>query len=169
MAAHSSILAQRIPFSCQENFTDRGDWCATVYRVTKSWTRLKRLSIHSGMHLQYNPLKWYHRIFILHMMKPRHTEVEQFAEEWAAEGQTLVFRFREPGIKVCALNHYTVIVSKERDHGLCLLSPHTALPVQPACYLDCPVYPERRVITSKALRIFFFLKFINFFKIFIEV
>ena len=107
------------------------------------------------MYLQYSPLKMYHHIFILHMMKPRCTEVDQFAEEWAAEGQTLVCKFREPGVKVCALNHYTVMISKERDHGLCLLRPHTALPVQPVCYLGFPVYPERRVITSKTLRIFF--------------
>ena len=33
MAAHSSILAWRIPM-------DRGAWLATVHGVTKSWTRL---------------------------------------------------------------------------------------------------------------------------------
>ena len=33
MAAHSSILAWRIPM-------DRGAWRATVREVTKSWTRL---------------------------------------------------------------------------------------------------------------------------------
>ena len=37
MATHSSILAWGIP-------KDRGAWWATVHRVTKSWTRLKRLS-----------------------------------------------------------------------------------------------------------------------------
>ena len=29
-------------YSCLENPMDRGDWQATLYRVTKSWTRLKR-------------------------------------------------------------------------------------------------------------------------------
>ena len=29
---------------CVENPMDRGAWWATVHRVTKSWTRLKRLS-----------------------------------------------------------------------------------------------------------------------------
>ena len=33
-----------LQYSCLENPTDRGDWWATVHRVTKSWTRLKRLS-----------------------------------------------------------------------------------------------------------------------------
>ena len=33
-ATHSSILAWR-------NFMDRGAWCATVHRVTKSWTLLE--------------------------------------------------------------------------------------------------------------------------------
>ena len=33
MAAHSNILTWRIPM-------DRGAWWATVYGVTKSWTRL---------------------------------------------------------------------------------------------------------------------------------
>ena len=37
MGTHSSILAWRIPM-------DRGAWQATVHGVTKSWTRLKRLS-----------------------------------------------------------------------------------------------------------------------------
>ena len=39
MATHSSILAWRIPM-------DRGTWRATVHRVAKSQTHLKRLSTH---------------------------------------------------------------------------------------------------------------------------
>ena len=42
MASHSSILAWRIPM-------DRGAWQATVHGVAKSWTRLKRLSMHTHM------------------------------------------------------------------------------------------------------------------------
>ena len=34
--------------SCLENPRDRGAWWAAVYRVTKSWTRLKRLSSSSS-------------------------------------------------------------------------------------------------------------------------
>ena len=37
MAAHSQ-------YSCLENPMDRGAWWATVHRVTKSRTRLRRLS-----------------------------------------------------------------------------------------------------------------------------
>ena len=37
MVAHSRILAWRIPI-------DRGAWCGTVHRVTKSWIQLKQLS-----------------------------------------------------------------------------------------------------------------------------
>ena len=33
-------------YSCLENFMDRGAWWATVHRVAKSQTRLKRLSMH---------------------------------------------------------------------------------------------------------------------------
>ena len=40
MAAHSSILAWRIPM-------DRGAWQATVQGVTKSQIQLKRLSTHA--------------------------------------------------------------------------------------------------------------------------
>ena len=36
MATHSSILA-----------IDIGAWWATVYKVTKSWTQLKQLSMHA--------------------------------------------------------------------------------------------------------------------------
>ena len=32
-----------LPYSCLENPMDRGAWRATVYRVPKSWTRLKQL------------------------------------------------------------------------------------------------------------------------------
>ena len=39
MATHSSILAGK--------FMDRGAWRATVHRVTKSQTQLKRLSMHA--------------------------------------------------------------------------------------------------------------------------
>ena len=45
-ATHSSILAQRIPM-------DRGAWWATVHRVTKSQTQLKRLNAHTP----FNPLR----------------------------------------------------------------------------------------------------------------
>ena len=33
-------------YSCLENPMDRGAWCTTVHRVTKSQTQLKQLSIH---------------------------------------------------------------------------------------------------------------------------
>ena len=33
--------------SCLENHRDRGAWQATVHRVTKSWTELKQLSMHT--------------------------------------------------------------------------------------------------------------------------
>ena len=39
-ATHSSILAWRTPWT-------GGAWRATVHRVTKSWTRLKRLGTHT--------------------------------------------------------------------------------------------------------------------------
>ena len=33
-----------LQYSCLENPMDRGAWQATVHRITKSWTQLKRLS-----------------------------------------------------------------------------------------------------------------------------
>ena len=36
-----------LQYSCLENPMDRGAWWATVHRVTKSRTRLKRLSTHA--------------------------------------------------------------------------------------------------------------------------
>ena len=39
---HGNLLQ----YSCLENPMDRGDWCMTVHRVTKSQTQLKQLSIH---------------------------------------------------------------------------------------------------------------------------
>ena len=40
MATHSSI-------SCLENPTDRGGWQKTAHGVAKTWTQLKRLSMHN--------------------------------------------------------------------------------------------------------------------------
>ena len=40
--------------SCLENPMNRGAWRATVHRVTKSLTRLKRLSIHSLINLRHD-------------------------------------------------------------------------------------------------------------------
>ena len=40
-----------LQFSCLENPMDGGAWWATVHRVTKSWTQLKRLITHT--HTQY--------------------------------------------------------------------------------------------------------------------
>ena len=36
-----------LQYSCLENPMDRGVWSATLHRVAKSWTRLKRLSMHT--------------------------------------------------------------------------------------------------------------------------
>jgi len=36
-----------LQYSCQENPMDRGAWQATVHRVVKSQTQLKRLSVHA--------------------------------------------------------------------------------------------------------------------------
>ena len=36
-----------LQYSCLEKPMDRGAWRATGHRVAKSWTRLKRLSMHA--------------------------------------------------------------------------------------------------------------------------
>ena len=41
-------------YSCLENPMDRGAWQATVHGVAKSWTQLKRLSMH--VHLSHGSL-----------------------------------------------------------------------------------------------------------------
>ena len=40
-------------YSCLENPMNRGAWRGTVYRVTKSWTQLKRLSTHMHACIPY--------------------------------------------------------------------------------------------------------------------
>ena len=39
--------ANPLQYSCLENSMDRRAWQTTVHRVTKSWTLLKRLSMHA--------------------------------------------------------------------------------------------------------------------------
>ena len=43
--------------SCLENPRDRGAWWAAVYGAARSWTRLKQLSISSGMFIKDLHLK----------------------------------------------------------------------------------------------------------------
>ena len=50
-----------LQYSCLENSMDRGAWQATVHRVAKSWTRLKRLSTRahkSVYHLSPSPVSY---------------------------------------------------------------------------------------------------------------
>ena len=47
-----------LQYFCLENPTDRGTWWAAIHRVTKSWTWLKRLSMHAGRHTDKSPLRW---------------------------------------------------------------------------------------------------------------
>ena len=39
-----------LQYSCLKNPRDREAWWATVHKVTKRWTRLKRLSAHARAH-----------------------------------------------------------------------------------------------------------------------
>ena len=43
-----------LQYPCLENLMDRGAWWATVHRVAKSWTWLKRLSMHAHTHRAYH-------------------------------------------------------------------------------------------------------------------
>ena len=40
-----------LQYSCLETPLDRGAWWATVHKVSKSWTRLERLSTHARVAL----------------------------------------------------------------------------------------------------------------------
>ena len=42
-----------LKYSSLENPKDRGAWWAIVHRVAKSWTRLKRLSIHGWIYILF--------------------------------------------------------------------------------------------------------------------
>ena len=51
-----------LQYSCLENPRDGGAWWAAVHRVAQSWTRLKRLSSSSSIHIyissdQKDPIK----------------------------------------------------------------------------------------------------------------
>ena len=51
-----------LQYSCLENLMDRGAWRATVHGVTKSWTRLKQLSIHAGASTGLRPYMLVHSL-----------------------------------------------------------------------------------------------------------
>ena len=48
---------------CMENPMDRGAWRATVHRVTKSWTRLKRLSMQANLQIWNLPVMRTDRLY----------------------------------------------------------------------------------------------------------
>ena len=48
---------------CMENPMDRGAWRATVHRVTKSWTRLKRLSMQAKLQIWNLPVMRTDRLY----------------------------------------------------------------------------------------------------------
>ena len=54
-------------YSCLENPMDRGAWWATVHGVSKSWTRLKELTVHTHAHTHtcifYSMFKTIHLTF----------------------------------------------------------------------------------------------------------
>ena len=50
---HGNLLQH----SCLENPMDRGAWWAVFQRVTKSWARLKRLSTHTLVYTEEEPLE----------------------------------------------------------------------------------------------------------------
>ena len=51
-----------LQYSCLENPMDRGAWWATVHRVAKSQTQLKRLSLHTHTCAFYKELSQYNGI-----------------------------------------------------------------------------------------------------------
>ena len=46
-----------LQYCCLENPMDRGAWWVTVHRVTKSWTQLKQLSMHTRIETE-TPTRW---------------------------------------------------------------------------------------------------------------
>ena len=48
--------------SCLENSMDRGAWRATVHRVSKSWTRLKRPNTHNCKTSTVNYINYFHNV-----------------------------------------------------------------------------------------------------------
>ena len=52
-----------LQYSCLENPTDRGSWRATVQKVAKSWTQLKRLSTYTHtFFFRFFPHKGHYRV-----------------------------------------------------------------------------------------------------------
>ena len=50
-----------LQYPCLGNPMDRGAWQATAHRVTKSWTKLKRLSLHTrSPHHNNIGIHWLH-------------------------------------------------------------------------------------------------------------
>ena len=58
---HGNLLQ----YSCLENPMDRGVWWATIHRVTKSWTRLKPLSMQNLFFLNFRFQAWHIQLFLL--------------------------------------------------------------------------------------------------------
>ena len=90
MATHCSILAWRIPM-------DRGAWRATVYKLTKSWTRLKRLSTALYI-IQHSLTK--SKIFMCSFYIPAALKVKEHTMEKKNQSYSLCIVIRNDGPKL---------------------------------------------------------------------
>ena len=79
----------RFQCSCLENPKDREAWQVTVHRVTKSWTRLKQLSVHTATFAS----QWLWQITYMWNLKNKtnkHNKTEtdsQRTKRWLPEGR----------------------------------------------------------------------------------
>ena len=92
MATHPSILAWRIAM-------DRGAWWATVHVVTKSWTQLKWLSVHT--HAWTLSLKtsclcsdtWFKSYYWRVIVLGKHCSLKQHSSNVSTNGQIYPYSF----------------------------------------------------------------------------
>ena len=52
-----------LQYSCLENPMDRGTWSVIIHRVIKSWTQLKRHSMHAHMH------RFWYKSYLSHLRR----------------------------------------------------------------------------------------------------
>ena len=104
-------LGNPLQYSCPENPMDRGAWRAIVNGVAKSWTRLKRLSMHAHgrNHSVWAPFPW-----------PKCAPLAGSATgaPWEMEGYTLIWKPCNPLWSLFLLSYLFCCLEKSGSEGL---------------------------------------------------
>ena len=122
-------------YSCLENPMDRGSWWTAVHGVAKSWTRLKRLSMHASIYTECIKSLLFHKplnypLFMEgHFISITNTGYTCYEKNWRAQQKQRALCFshsssRQRSLKAQEIVALSFKLQKYRKFCLILLLSH---------------------------------------------